>query len=81
LRVFAMSETHRITIDHFIPEADLPYVFDRFFRVEKHRGRSGGAGLGLAITKAIAEAHNGRLAIESLVDQGTTVRLAIRRDD
>jgi signal transduction histidine kinase len=64
-----------------IPEADLPYVFDRFFRVEKHRGRSGGAGLGLSITKAIAEAHNGRLAIESLVDQGTTVRLAIRRDD
>ena len=49
-----MSETHRITIDHFIPEADLPYVFDRFFRVEKHRGRSG-AGLGLSITKAIAE--------------------------
>ena len=64
-----------------IPESDLPYVFDRFFRVEKHRGRSGGAGLGLSIAKAIAEAHNGRLAIESLVDQGTTVRLAIRRDD
>ena len=66
---------------HGIPEADLPYVFDRFFRVEKHRGRSGRAGLGLSIAKAIAEAHEGRIAIESLVDQGTTVRLAIRRDD
>lgn len=64
-----------------IPESDLPYVFDRFFRVEKHRGRSGGAGLGLSIAKAIAEAHHGRVAVESLVDQGTTVRLAIRRDD
>jgi signal transduction histidine kinase len=64
-----------------IPEADIPYVFDRFFRVEKHRGRGSGAGLGLSIAKAIAEAHNGRVALESLVDQGTTVRLAIRRDD
>jgi signal transduction histidine kinase len=64
-----------------IPEADLPYVFDRFFRVEKHRGRQGGAGLGLSIARAITEAHHGRIAIDSLVDQGTTVRLAIRRDD
>lgn len=64
-----------------IPEADLPHVFDRFYRVESHRGRSGGAGLGLSIAKAIIEAHGGRIAIESLVDQGTTVRLAIRRND
>jgi signal transduction histidine kinase len=64
-----------------IPETDLPYVFDRFFRVEKHRGRRGGAGLGLSIARSIAEALQGRIAIESLVDQGTTVRLALRRDD
>ena len=64
-----------------IPEADLPHVFSRFYRVDSHRGRTAGAGLGLPIAKAIIEAHGGRIAIESLVDQGTTVRLAIRRDD
>jgi signal transduction histidine kinase len=64
-----------------IPEADLPYVFDRFFRGDRQRGRRSGAGLGLSIARAIAEAHDGRIAIESLVDQGTTVRMAIRRED
>jgi len=64
-----------------IAEADLPHLFDRFFRSERQRARRGGAGLGLPIARAIAEAHDGRIAIESLLDQGTTVRLAIRRDD
>ena len=64
-----------------ITETDLPHVFERFFRTDRVRARRSGAGLGLSIARAIAEAHQGRIAIESLVDQGTTVRLAIRRDD
>ena len=64
-----------------IAEADQPHLFDRFFRSERSRARRGGAGLGLSIARAIAEAHDGRIAIESLLDQGTTVRLAVRRDD
>lgn len=63
-----------------IAETDLAHVFDRFFRGERQRGRRG-AGLGLSIARAIAETHHGRIAIESLVGQGTTVRMAIRRDD
>lgn len=58
-----------------IPEADIPYIFDRFYRVEKHRGHQGGAGLGLSIAKAIVEAHGGIMAIDSLPDHGTAIRL------
>ncbi len=64
-----------------IAETDLPHLFERFFRTDRQRARRAGAGLGLSIAQAIAEAHQGRIAIESLLDQGTTVRLAIRRAD
>lgn len=64
-----------------IAETDLPHLFERFFRTDRQRARRSGAGLGLSIARAIAEAHQGRIAIESLLDQGTTVRLAVRRDD
>jgi signal transduction histidine kinase len=63
-----------------IPEDDLPFVFDRFFRVEKHRGRrTGGAGLGLSIARASVMAQGGEVAIESAVNLGTTVRLSFPR--
>jgi DNA-binding response OmpR family regulator len=63
-----------------IPADDLPFVFDRFFRVEKHRGRrTGGAGLGLSIARATVIAQGGEVAIDSAVDLGTTVRLSFPR--
>jgi signal transduction histidine kinase len=56
-----------------IAEADLPRVFDRFYRGEASRSRStGGSGLGLAIVKGVAEAHGGSVGVETARGSGTT---------
>lgn len=48
-----------------IPPADLPHVFERFYRVDKARGPDGGAGIGLAIVQQLVEAANGRVGVDS----------------
>jgi signal transduction histidine kinase len=56
-----------------IPEADVPYVFERFFRTKRSkRTNPGGSGLGLSIVRWIVEAHKGRVAVESAVGKGST---------
>ncbi|MGD8250946.1 MAG: ATP-binding protein [Desulfobacterales bacterium] len=50
-----------------IAEADLPFVFERFYRADRSRSRDhGGAGIGLAIVKELIEAHGGRIGAESV---------------
>ncbi|MBX6311334.1 MAG: HAMP domain-containing protein, partial [Isosphaeraceae bacterium] len=61
-----------------IPAEHLPYVFDRFYRVNPSRSpETDGTGLGLAICRSIVEAHGGRIEIDSVVGSGTRIRLAL----
>lgn len=57
-----------------IPAKHLPFIFDRFYRVESSRDRiSGGTGLGLAIVRAIITAHGGKIFAQSIEGAGTTI--------
>jgi signal transduction histidine kinase len=59
-----------------IPADHLPYIFERFYRAEKSRARrDGGAGLGLAIAKALIEAMGGHIFVQSAEGEGTTITL------
>ena len=59
-----------------IPQEEVSRIFDRFYRVDKARSRAkGGTGLGLAIVKAVAEAHGGRVTVESTPGKGSTFTL------
>ncbi|WP_241674950.1 sensor histidine kinase [Paenibacillus luteus] len=60
-----------------IPSTDLPYIFDRFYRVDKSRTQwSGGSGLGLAIAKSMMEKHGGTISVSSDMDQ-TSFRVSV----
>ena len=66
-----------------IAESDLPYIFDRFYRVDPARHHQKdltfgtGSGLGLAIAKAIVENHQGKITVETIINQGTRFQIIL----
>lgn len=61
-----------------IPAEDLPFLFDRLYRVEKSRTRDlGGSGLGLSIAKSLIQAHQGEIWAESQEGQGSTFKFKL----
>ncbi len=82
LAAAADSEHVRISVRDTgtgIAAEDLPFVFERFYRADRARQRrnDGTSGLGLAIAKAIVEAHGGSISAESTLGQGTTVTITL----
>ena len=55
-----------------IPESEIPYVFDRYHKVNRTGGNITGSGLGLAIVKKILEIHHTSISLTSKVNEGTT---------
>ena len=61
-----------------IPQKHLPMIFERFYRADASRNRqTGGAGLGLAIARALVTAQGGYISIESIEGEGTTLRFSL----
>ena len=64
-----------------IPAADLPRIFERFYRVDKARSREkGGTGLGLSIVKHVATMHDGEVSVRSVAGEGSVFRIEIPRE-
>jgi PAS domain S-box-containing protein len=64
-----------------IPPAELPHIFERFYRASNVRGRFSGTGIGLAGARRIVEAHGGELTLESVEGRGTSVTIRLPIDD
>ncbi|WP_091219082.1 ATP-binding protein [Paenibacillus sp. BC26] len=61
-----------------IPQGDLPFIFERFYKADKARTRgTGGTGLGLAIVKNIIESHRGLIKADSVMGAGTTFTILL----
>ncbi len=75
VRAYATDDEVRVSVHdngEGIPAEHLPYLFERFYRVDPSRARAtGGTGLGLAIVKQMVQAHGGRVEVESYPGRGT----------
>ena len=61
-----------------IPKEDVPFVWERFYKVDKARCQSeAGTGLGLSIAKYLIDLHNGFVRLESELNQGTTIEIGL----
>ena len=64
-----------------IPEKELPYVFERFYRADKSRNRlTGGSGIGLTIVKSIVQAHGGQVTVKSKLGEGSTFMVMLPKE-
>jgi signal transduction histidine kinase len=64
-----------------IPEEELPYIFERFYRADKSRNRTtGGSGIGLTIVKSIVEAHGGSVSVESILNEGSRFTVELPKE-
>ena len=76
--VSAAADQVSVTVeDHGIgiPAADLPHIFERFYRADPSRSQVEGSGLGLAIAKWIADIHHARFTVESQENSGSVFQL------
>ncbi len=61
-----------------IAEADLPHIFERFFRgSDSENANLGGSGLGLSVAEGIVKAHNGRISVDSCQGEGSTFTVVL----
>jgi two-component system, OmpR family, sensor histidine kinase KdpD len=82
IQIGARRVNHEIEVelaDHGvgIPQADLPHVFDKFYKVQRPNINVPGTGLGLSICKGIVEAHGGRIWAENRLGGGTIIKLTL----
>ncbi|WP_042223557.1 ATP-binding protein [Oceanobacillus manasiensis] len=89
--VYATNNENELSIEikdsgSGIPEEDLPFIFERFYKADKSRARNNkkkGTGLGLAIAKNIIDSHHGIITVKSRVNEGTTfiIRMPHKRNN
>ena len=63
-----------------IPEKDLPYLFQKFYRVNRPDTEIPGAGMGLVFVKQIVDLHKGLINIQSEANKGTTVLIKLLKN-